>query len=92
MAKLSARGATVLVKLTREQTTISDIADLKRTSVAFTSDGRRLAKLQVHMKATAYVKAYWHDYGWKVMERQVSPERREFLVTSLKASGYLEDK
>jgi hypothetical protein len=85
MAKLSARGATVVARFTRESPIAdSDISDLKRVSVVFTSDGRRLAKVQIHFLA------YWHDYGWKVSERGVSDERRAACIAQLKSLGYVE--
>lgn len=59
MAKLSARGRTELARVRRDD-------GGRKTTLALMSDRKVLRKLQVHMKATPYSAAHWHDYGWAV--------------------------
>jgi len=83
MAKLSARGRTELVRLSKEYTAeqIADrllktepLTDWERVTVALMSDGKILSKRDVRFKSDGRK----HSYGWTVkakVKADVTPER-----------------
>lgn len=65
MAKLSARGRSVLATYTKTIDSPYDGVEYRRVSYALCDDGQVLKKLAVKFAATDGLKAYVHSFGWK---------------------------
>ena len=76
MAKLSARGRTELLRVSKEGEGRSEVTDWHRITRAYMSDGTILEKIDVHFKPDKYTpKGKKHSYGWSVRSRGNSQEK-----------------
>lgn len=87
MAKLTARGRSVLA--TYSKTTPNPTGDIeyRRVLYALCDDGQVLKKLVVKFRATANLKAYVHSYGWK-KHSQYSVLAMDEVVERLFLAGF----
>lgn len=92
MAKLSAYGSTVVVRLEKEIPTSLPF-DKAKITYCFTSDGRLLLKNSWHLPADEYrLKPKWDTTGYRLrgrLKKELDP-RDSFFYKNLLSNGYKE--
>lgn len=92
MAKLSARGRTALVRLTKEVTATEpgDGVLREQYTVAMMSDGRALKRTVTWFAPNVFDqgKPRRHDYGWKDMGKLKAGMTPETFAAHFEARGY----
>lgn len=88
MAKLSARGRTELVRMTKEdENPNSDLISYERTTIAFMSDNRILEKRDVVFKNDSFG-PHKHTYNWTVKMKCKQGVTKEKVIEVYSKKGY----
>lgn len=92
MAKLSARGRTEMVRMSKEESiNNSDLISWQKTTVTLMSDGHYLTKREVMFKPDIFnPSGYRHNYGWK--DHGKTKVLAERFKATYKARGYCQSK